>query len=322
MHRYLHNELVGYLFILSGILTVIVTRIFLFYSGYPQIGAKSGLHIAHVLFGGLLMALTLIMFFSFITTKSLMFSNAILGGIGFGLFIDEVGKFVTQDVNYFFKPAFVIMYCIFILFFIIFQLIHKKTITPREYLLNSIESLKETALHQISPDQRKTIFEYLSLSSIEPQLVSLLASYYASVPEKPLLANPFIQKLKSSTRWIASGWFFRFLTLFFIAESLILLYFVFMFSFSDRIFSLEELISLFSSIVIIILVLLGITALRTSKIKSITFFWFAVLISLTIMQLIRLYNHPLMALGWFIIDGFLLLFLHVNKKALKSQIMV
>jgi len=84
-------------------LTVAVTRVCLALTGHPQIG-NSVLHFAHALWGGLILFLaTLVML---ILANGWAFSlSAALSGVGVGLFIDEVGKFITQKSDYFFPPA-------------------------------------------------------------------------------------------------------------------------------------------------------------------------------------------------------------------------
>lgn len=98
-------------FVVAGVTTILATRGFLSVADYPQLGSDT-LHIAHVLWGGLIMVLAfLILLLAEKPNKLLL---ALLGGIGFGLFIDEVGKFVTQDNDYFYKPSAAIMYIVFL----------------------------------------------------------------------------------------------------------------------------------------------------------------------------------------------------------------
>src|SRR3989338_5639620 len=90
-------------FLVSAITALLGSRFFLKITGYPTLGGET-LHIAHVLFGGAFMLFALIILLAFIT-KSAKTLAAVLGGIGFGLFMDEIGKFVTHDNNYFFEPS-------------------------------------------------------------------------------------------------------------------------------------------------------------------------------------------------------------------------
>ncbi|GAA4213237.1 hypothetical protein [Actinocatenispora rupis] len=97
--------------LLVGVSTVLVTRALLAASGYPQVG-NGTLHVAHALWGGLLMLVGL-MLGLLVTGGPARVGTALVGGVGVGLFVDEVGKFVTQHNDYFFRPAAGIMYCLF-----------------------------------------------------------------------------------------------------------------------------------------------------------------------------------------------------------------
>src|SRR5438128_220933 len=85
--------------LVAAVSSVLLTRLYLGMTGYPRIGGGP-LHLAHLLWGGLLMLIGLVLLLSMLGKRLKHFAAAI-GGVGFGLFIDEIGKFVTADNNYF-----------------------------------------------------------------------------------------------------------------------------------------------------------------------------------------------------------------------------
>lgn len=103
-------------YLASALIAVVATRLFLSLTNYPQLGGE-GFHIAHVLWGGLLMAVGTLMLL--LARKPNRRLAAIVSGAGFGLFIDEVGKFVTSDVDYFYKPAALIIYVTFLVMWVV-----------------------------------------------------------------------------------------------------------------------------------------------------------------------------------------------------------
>jgi hypothetical protein len=60
------------------------------------------------------------------------------GGIGFGTFIDELGKFITDDNDYFFQPTIALIYLIFIGLFVLVRALHvRRPLSDRELRLNA-----------------------------------------------------------------------------------------------------------------------------------------------------------------------------------------
>src|SRR5437763_10676065 len=136
-------------FLIAAVLTVLALRVYLAAAHYPQLGGN-GLHIAHVLWGGLLMVVALGMLLSLLTFPWQLMA-AVIGGMGFGLFIDELGKFLTSDNNYFFKPTASLVYAVFVAFFLaVRELRRYRKLTPRESLDNAVESTKAVAKGPIS----------------------------------------------------------------------------------------------------------------------------------------------------------------------------
>ena len=83
--------------IVSALLTIFITRLWISLDIYNQISFGVW-HIAHVLWGGLFLLISLFLVLIFYGKRTLFWAS-IFGGVGWGLFIDEIGKYLTKDNN-------------------------------------------------------------------------------------------------------------------------------------------------------------------------------------------------------------------------------
>ena len=160
-------------FLVAAVATVLVIRAYLYATDYPALGTSVGLHFAHVLWGGLLMFVALALSVAFLDRSSRRLA-AVLGGIGFGAFIDELGKFVTHNNDYFFEPTIAILYVVFILLFLLIRILAREELRSEEYVANAFELAKEAVLRRIDMGERDEALALLRKSrSSDPAALAL-----------------------------------------------------------------------------------------------------------------------------------------------------
>jgi hypothetical protein len=212
--RRLHAQEYLLLTLFSFAVTVTLTRLFLWATGFPQIGGGE-LHIAHVLWGGLLLFAACLMPLVFANRWALN-ASAIMGGAGVGLFIDEVGKFITQSNDYFYPSAAPIIYVLFLLTVLVYlQVRQPRSRSARTIMYGMLQNLEEVLDHDLSDREQQEMVAHLKEveeSVNQPALANLAASLrvYLNREDLPLVQDvpPLLTRLRDrylawEERWLS-----------------------------------------------------------------------------------------------------------------------
>lgn len=199
--------------LLSFAASVALTRLFLKLTGYPQLGGGT-IHIAHVLWGGLfLFAAALLPLI--LANRWVYPTGALLAGVGIGLFIDEVGKFITQSNDYFYPPAAPIIYAFFLLTVLLYlQVRRPPSSDARAELYHALEALEEVLDHDLAEEEKADLEARLTQVSSKgdrpdlARLAGLLHGFLDSeslhlAPEPPTFWKRMLTWLQSlEDRWV------------------------------------------------------------------------------------------------------------------------
>lgn len=178
--------------------SVILTRLFLDLAGYPQVG-NSVLHIAHALWGGLLLMVAAILPLLLANRWALMLS-ALFSGLGVGLFIDEIGKFITQKNDYFFPPAAPLVYATFLLLVLVLLFVRRRGDTdPRAEMYRALSNLGELLDNNLDTRELEELLEHLEAARQADQphvagLATVLQTYLRETELSLLPARPNLWK--------------------------------------------------------------------------------------------------------------------------------
>lgn len=175
-------------FLVSGVVAVLGIRAFLTATGFPRVGGGE-LHVAHLLWGGALMLVGTLLLLAFLDRR-VEHLAVVLAGFGFGTFIDEVGKFVTADNDYFFRPAIALIYVVFVALFLVARaLAGTRSLSRREALANALEEAAVTVGRPLDAEDVARINGLLAeagTSALASDLERLIASETAGAPSVDL----------------------------------------------------------------------------------------------------------------------------------------
>ena len=154
--------------VISFAATVVLVRLFLELTGYPQVGGGS-LHIAHLLWGGLALFIAAIITLIW-DNPGVLYLSAIFSGVGVGLFMDEVGKFITQNNDYFFPAAAPIIYSFFLLFGMVYVLVRRPDANePRRAIILALEQLQDAVYADLDEEEGKQLLAKLEVARHHPR---------------------------------------------------------------------------------------------------------------------------------------------------------
>ena len=178
--------------LVSFALSVVLTRLTLELTGFPQLG-NGVLHIAHVLWGGLLLFVAALLP-TLLANRWVYTLAALLGGIGTGLFIDEVGKFITQNNDYFFPFAAPIIYAFFLLTVLIYLQVRRPSRqSSRTELYSALDQIMELIENDLDDMERADLYARLSRVIADAQY-----------PEHARVAEALLAVLASDTLHIVA----------------------------------------------------------------------------------------------------------------------
>jgi hypothetical protein len=190
--------------IIAFAVTVMAVRVYLDSAGYPKVGG-GGLHVAHMLWGGLLLVVASVLLQLFVGRRALVLSS-LAAGIGVGLFIDEVGKFITESNDYFFAPAAPIIYGAVLLLVLVWLRVRRDgQPSLAEATHGAVEAVRDLADGRLTEPDRDRAMARLDAAGAVPGAADLaggLLGLLSSEAAAARLAQPGWIDRMETRRWL------------------------------------------------------------------------------------------------------------------------
>jgi hypothetical protein len=305
-------------FFVTSVATILLVRMILAATGWPQLGGGK-IHFAHLLWGGVGMLLAFILFMA-MQGRLWNFLATLAAGIGFGLFLDELGKFITSDNDYFFQPAVAIMYVLFVVLFFVFRALGRvDKMGPETALVNSFDFAKEAVMRAMSRGERDEALYVLGRADQSDPMVQAITAVLRQVPvpdSGPNAAQRLWQRVSGWwTRLVGRRWFRRFVLWWFIFTTLVTLLNPITFVADGTPLSGMEIGGMLAGTVTGVCTVLGIIHWRRSKLRAYRWFERGALVAILIGGFFNFYEYQVAAI-------FSLVWMLVQLAVIRSMINV
>lgn len=307
------------LFFISSVTSFIFIRGYLKITGFPQLGGGN-IHVAHLLWGGLFMLIALLLTFVSLSNNSKKMA-AIIGGIGFGTFIDEVGKFLTSNNDYFFQPSIAIIYVVFVCIFILIKVFQNYSRFSSDSIkINAIHYLPDIVLKKLNSEKRNEILKLLeNLNQTDPMTKNIEqifknAEYKSYSPNE---INETIKKVKKLIIKVINSRGIQAIVLTILFLGILFTFFLSAVALYGKIFNYITVSYLISAIISSLFALAGYYFLfKNRQIKAYQFFIISVLISIFISQFFLFLQNQLATLNFLLINLVIYTFFKIKYNSL------
>jgi len=305
-------------FFVSSVATILLVRMILAATGWPQLGGGK-IHFAHLLWGGIGMLLAFILFMA-MQGRLWNFLATLSAGIGFGLFLDELGKFITSDNDYFFQPVVAIIYVLFVVLFFVFRWLGRvDRMGPETALVNSFDFAKEAVMRAMSRGERDEALYVLGRADQSDPVVEALSTVLRQVDPPgggPNAAQRVWERAHAWwTRLVEARSFRRTVLWWFILTTLVWLLNPISYAADGSSITLMDLGGMLSGTATGVCTILGILHWRKSKLRAYRWFERGALIAILVGEFFSFYQYQVWAV-------FGLIWMLVQLTVIRSMISV
>ena len=295
-------------FFVSSVATILLVRMILAATGWPQLGGGK-IHFAHLLWGGIGMLLAFILFMA-MQGRLWDLLATLSAGIGFGLFLDELGKFITSDNDYFFQPVVAIIYVLFVVLFFVFRALGRvDKMGPETALVNSFDFAKEAVMRAMSHGERDEALYVLGRADQSDPMVLALSEVLRQVDPPgggPNAAQRAWDRAHDRwTRLVGRRWFRRFVLWWFVLTTLVWLLNPITYVADGSTLTVMDIGGMLAGTATGVCTILGILRWRKSKLHAYRWFERGALIAILVGEFFSFYQYQVWAvlgLVWMLIQ--------------------